>query len=492
MASIFLGIDVGTSSIKAALLDAETGRHVAIASSPEKELPILSPKPGFAEQDPQTWWEHTVLAVRMLPSELLAQVQAIGIGYQMHGLVLVDEEGHPTRSSIIWCDSRAAEIGDRALRELGDYCFRRLLNSPGNFTASKLRWMVENDPETLRNSQWAMLPGDYVAMRMTGRPLTTNSGLSEMALWDFPLRDLSRDLLSYFEIPERLIPEHVPTFGKQGAINDDIAGLLGVPQGVEVTFRAGDQPMNALALSVMHPGEVAATAGTSGVIYSVTDQPHADPEQRVNTFLHVNADSSEAAYGVLCCINGCGSLLSWLRNQVLEGSRTYEEMNALGAQAPAGADGLLIYPFGNGAERVLGNANPGAHLVGVDFSRHGLSHLCRAAQEAVAFAMYYGVESLPRPQVIRASNANLFLSPLFAQMVADLNGAVVEIHDTQGVYGAAWGAAIGYGAAHAPRFAGVARRFEPQSSGICEAYEEWKMGLPMLPRNSRRSRGQGG
>ncbi len=480
---MFLGIDIGTSSIKAALLDAEGGRQLASASSPDTELAILAPEPGFAEQDPDVWWEHVQNAVCLLPEDLRARVLGIGIGYQMHGLVLVDDGHRPTRDAIIWCDSRAASIGDRAADALGDYWMGNLLNSPGNFTASKLRWVIENEPDTIARSRWAMLPGDYIALRLTGRPLTSNSGLSEMALWDFAAGDRSHRLLEQFEIPDGMIPEAVPTCGPQGRLRPDMAAALGLPESVEVTFRAGDQPTNALALGVMEPGEVAATAGTSGVIYSVTADAFADPLQRVNTFLHVNRSSREAANGVLCCVNGCGSLMNWIRNKLFDADRSYDDLNELAQTAPLGADGLLVHPFGNGAERILGNVNLGAHVSHLDFTRHTSAHLCRAAQESVAFALFYGIEALPRPSLIRASKANLFLSALFSQTVADLTGAVVEIHDTQTVYGAAWGAAMGAGAADAPTFAGVAQRYEPDPASaraLAQTYGDWKERLGQL------------
>lgn len=471
-----LGIDVGTSSIKVCLLDAETGAQRAVASSPDRELEIRSPQPGFAEQDPRTWWEHTVLAIQKLPNELRAKVTSVGIGYQMHGLVLLDGNGEPVRDAIIWCDSRATPLGEAAFARDPDYCLNRLLNSPGNFTAAKLAWVQAHEPDRLAKAKWAMLPGDYIALRLTGEALTTNSGLSEMILWDFSARERSGRLLENMGLPPNLFPEALPTCAFQGRLRPEIARELGLPAEAAVTFRAGDQPTNALALGAIKPGQVAATAGTSGVIYTVTDQPFIDPRQRVNTFLHVNRAHEDAPYGVLCCINGCGALLSWLRNQLLGPTVTYDEMNQLAAEVPAGSDGLLVLPFGNGAERILANQNVGAHVLGADFPRHGRGHLVRAAQEGVAFALSYGVEGLARPEVIRASKGNLFLSPVFAQTVSDLTGAPVEVVETQGVFGAAWGAAIGAGLAEEPAFAGVAARYTPQPAPELQAaFARWRV-----------------
>ena len=480
---MFLGIDVGTSSIKVCVLDADTGKHLWVSQSPDSELPILSIHPGFAEQDPNTWWEHTCKAILQIPSELRGQVEAIGIGYQMHGLVLVDAQGDPLRNAIIWCDSRAAIYGEQAFNADPDYCLTHLLNSPGNFTAAKLAWVAEHEPENLRMAKYAVLPGDFIALKLTGEAFTTNSGLSEMALWDFVNRSRADRLLDIFQLRKDIFPKAVPTCSDQGQVLPEIAGGLGLPSAARVTFRAGDQPTNALALGVLNPGEVAATAGTSGVLYSVTDQPAVDPDQRVNTFLHVNRSTEEALYGVLCCVNGCGSLMNWLRNRLLQTNQSYTDLNSTASQAPVGSEGLLIHPFGNGAERILGNRNPGASITCLDFTRHTRAHFLRAAQEGIAFALYYGVENLPTATTIRASKANLFLSPLFAQTVADITGATVEILDTQGVFGAAWGAAMGALQVERPSLSDRVHVYAPAETrdALQEAYQHWRKPLLSSP-----------
>jgi xylulokinase len=483
MSGLLLGYDVGSSSIKAAALDAESGACLAAAASPERELAIDSPRPGWAEQDPAVWWEHLSRATRLLARQVaLAGVQAVGISYQMHGLVCLDKAGRVLRPAIIWCDSRAVGVGERAFRELGqERCLERLLNSPGNFTASKLAWVRENEPAVFARVHQVLLPGDYIAFRLTGEARTTFSGLSEAILWDFLEGAVASFLLEHYGIPPAMLPPALPSFSNQGRLTGAAAAELGLPAGAPVSYRAGDQPNNALSLNVLEPGEIAATAGTSGVVYGVGDRATFDPASRVNSFVHVNHSPERPRIGTLLCVNGTAILNSWLRHNVLAGkgeSLSYEEMNALAAEAPPGSDGLIILPFGNGAERTLENRNPGASIHGLSFTRHTRAHLLRAAQEGIVFALRQGLEIMAgmglSPSRVRAGNANMFLSPLFAEAFATASGAAVELYNTDGAQGAARGAGIGAGL-HTARsaFAGLDRvRVVEPSARLQGAYEE--------------------
>lgn len=447
-----LGYDIGSSSIKATLLDIDSGTAVASASSPATELAIQSPKPGWAEQDPAVWWEHVVQVTAKIRNQSGINpeaVQAIGISYQMHGLVLVDRDMKVLRPSIIWCDSRAVPIGEKAFEEIGpEKCLSHLLNSPGNFTASKLKWVKDNEPNTYAKIHKAMLPGDYIAMMMTGRITTTPTGLSEGILWDFQEQTLASLVLENYGISPELIPTVVPTFSIQGELTAKAAAELGLKPGVKIAYRAGDQPNNALSLNVLNPGELAATAGTSGVVYGVGDKPNYDPKSRVNTFVHVNHGNNQPRYGTLLCLNGTGILNRWLKS-LLSGTLNYEEMNDLAGQAPVGSNGLLILPFGNGAERILENRNPGAQIHGLDFNIHDRTHMLRAAQEGIVFALHYGMEIMRSMEIairtVRAGHTNMFLSPLFTEAFSTISGAVVELYNTDGSQGAARGAGIGAG-----------------------------------------------
>ena len=493
MGGLLLGYDLGSSAIKAALVDLDSGRQVAAATSPDTELEIAAPRPGWAEQDPEVWWQHLVAATAQLGDELrgsgrtLADVDALGIAYQMHGLVLTDAAGAVLRPAIIWCDSRAVEIGERAFAALGpEETLPRLLNSPGNFTASKMRWVIEHEPRVAQSAAHFLLPGDYIAWRLTGEWATTPSGLSEGILWDFSRSARADFLLEHYGIDTALLPPTVPTFSTQGALTAAASAELGLPAGTPLTYRGGDQPNNALSLGVLDPGTVAATAGTSGVVYGVADRADYDPASRVNTFVHVNHREGLPRYGVLLCLNGCGILYSWLR-RACAGGRDYPAMNAAAAEVPVGADGVVVLPFGNGAERMLGNRDPGATVHGLRFNSHDRRHLLRAGQEGVAFSLAYGLEVMREVGVnaatVRAGNANLFLSPLFREAFATTTGAVVELYDTDGAQGAARGAAIGAGIHDydsAFRSLAVVRTVAPSTaltSAYADAYERWRTHL---------------
>ena len=481
-----LGIDIGSSSVKVSLLDIQTGKCVKSITNPRTEAPIHSPQKGWAEQDPEMWWGFIRDGILEMSGEYrMGAVSCIGITYQMHGLVAVDKRVRPVRDSIIWCDSRAVEIGAEALEGIGyGKCMDHLLNSPGNFTASKLAWVKRNEPTRYERIWKFMLPGDYIAYKLSGEVATTATGLSEQILWDFKEDRRADFVAEYYGIDPALIPDLVPSIGIAARTGEATERILGIPAGTPISYRAGDQPNNAFSLNVLQPGEVAATGGTSGVVYGVTDVPKADAQSRVNTFLHVNDAPDAHRYGVLLCINGTGILNSWMHRQVAPGM-SYPEMNDCAATAPAGSDGLLVLPFGNGAERVLGNRNIGAAFSGLDLVRHGMPHLLRATQEGIAFSFRYGIDVMRQIgldlQVIRAGKANLFLSPLFRETLATLCDADIQLYDTDGSLGAARGAALGAGfyASPAEAFATLEQvgdvRPRPEWKETLEsAYDHWK------------------
>jgi len=446
-----LGYDLGSSSVKVALLDIETGKAVASATAPEQEMSMIAHQAGWAEQDPDSWWKEAVNATHKLKAKYSfdpALVAGIGISYQMHGLVAVDKNFRVLRPSIIWCDSRAVAIGNKAFEEMGsEVCLGHLLNSPGNFTASKLKWVKENEPHIYEQIRYFMLPGDYLALRMTGVAQTTISGLSEGMFWDFAEQKIAQPLLDYYGFDASIIPEVVQTFYPQSQLSVVAAAELGLKSGTPIAYRAGDQPNNAFSLNVLNPGEVATTAGTSGVVYGINTQANADPLSRVNSFAHVNSTPTAQRNGVLLCVNGTGILNSWVRR--FAGGISYDDMNHQAAQTPIGAEGLTFLPFGNGAERVLENRLMGGHLQGINFNTHTPAHVFRAAQEGIVFALQYGLQVMQQmgvqTQTVRAGHANLFLSPLFREAFANTTGATIELYDTDGAQGAARAAGIGVG-----------------------------------------------
>ena len=448
-----LGYDIGSSSVKASLVDAQTGKCVSSAFYPKSEAAILAVKPGWAEQDPASWWENLKLATADIMASSGADpkdIKVVGISYQMHGLVCVDKDQNVLRPSIIWCDSRAVPYGQKAFDEIGhEACLSHLLNSPGNFTASKLAWVKENEPELYAKIHKIMLPGDYIAMKLSGEICTTVSGLSEGMMWDFSEGRTAKMLLDYYGIDESLIPEIRPTFAEQGRVNAAAAAELGLAEGTPITYRAGDQPNNALSLNVFNPGEIASTAGTSGVVYGVLGEVNYDPKSRVNTFAHVNHTADQTRLGVLLCINGTGILNSWMKRNVAPEGISYAEMNDLAATAPIGSAGVSILPFGNGAERMLENREVGSSIHGVNFNVHSKAHLLRAAQEGIVFSFKYGIEIMEQMGMtvnkIHAGHANMFLSPIFRETLAGVTGAVIDLYDTDGSVGAAKGAGMGAG-----------------------------------------------
>ncbi|WP_167615041.1 xylulokinase [Maribellus sediminis] len=486
-----LGFDIGSSSVKVSLIQGETGAVVASSFHPKQEMKITAHKAGWAEQAPELWWENLKLALAdVLNASKVDResIEAIGISYQMHGLVMVDKNQEVIRPSIIWCDSRAAAIGDRAFEEIGGQrCLTNLLNSPGNFTASKLKWVKDNEPELFARVHKIMLPGDYIAMKLTGAAQTTVSGLSEGIMWNFKENRLADLLFDNYGFSSEIIPEIVPTFASSGQLSESAAKELGLSTKTKVSYRAGDQPNNALSLNVLNPGEIATTAGTSGVVYGVSDEVKYDPQSRVNTFAHVNHSAVDPRLGVLLCINGTGILNAWLKRMIGE-SVSYEEMNELAAGAPIGSAGVSILPFGNGAERVLNNKNIGSQISGVNFNIHQKGHLLRAAQEGIVFSFKYGMDIMANiginASVIRAGKANMFLSPIFRNTLAGISGATIELYNTDGSVGAARGAGVGSGyyKSFEEAFTNLKKLevIEPDSSKSAEytdAYENWKIQL---------------
>ena len=483
-----LGFDVGSSSVKASLVDVESGEIASSAFYPEKEAPIMAVKAGWAEQDPQMWWENAKLSLKKVMNETGAKgedILTIGISYQMHGLVCVDKAHKVLRPSIIWCDSRAVPYGERAFRDLGaELCLGHLLNSPGNFTAVKLAWVKENEPALFDRIDKIMLPGDYIAMKLSGEVKTTISGLSEGMLWDFKTKKPAKFLLDYFGFDENMLADIVPTFAIQSVVSKEAAVELGLKEGTPISYRAGDQPNNAVSLNVFNPGEIASTAGTSGVVYGVLGDVNYDTKSRVNTFAHANYTTELDRLGVLLCINGTGILNAWVHRNITP-NMGYAEMNDMAAGVPIGSEGVKIIPFGNGAERVLENREVGCSVHGLNFNNHNQAHLVRAAQEGIVFSFCYGMEIMQNMGMelnkIHAGRANMFLSPLFRDTLAGVSGATIELYETDGSVGAAKGAGIGAGiykdnneAFATLKKLAVIEPDEKKRDEYLNAYAEWK------------------
>lgn len=482
-----LGYDIGSSSIKAGLVEAATGKQIAVVSFPEQEMEIIALQSGWAEQNPETWWQNLIEATKRLLTQTKidpTEIKAIGISYQMHGLVLVDKAQQVLRPAIIWCDSRAVAIGDQAFEAIGEeQCLAQMLNSPGNFTASKLKWVKDHEPEIYKHTYKAMLPGDYIAMKLTGEIRTTVSGLSEGVFWDFAKREISQEVLDHYGFDRSILPEVVDCTSEQGGVTIEASSQLGVPTGIPVTYRAGDQPNNALSLNVLKPGEIAATCGTSGVVYGVVDKPVYDQLSRVNGFAHVNYTADNEKIGILLCINGAGIQYSWLKHQMAQEGQSYNDLEKLASKVPIGSDGISILPFGNGAERIFENKSVGAHILGLQFNRHDQTHMYRAGLEGVAFSFVYGLSIFKEMgieiNVLRVGNDNMFQSEVFAKTMATLLNCEIEVVDTTGAYGAARAAGVAIGVyrdlAEALKSIKPNQVYQPDfDKTLCEeAYQRW-------------------
>ncbi len=482
-----LGLDVGSSSIKAALVDMHSSGAIATSSYPSTEMPIHAVKPDWAEQDPDMWWEYASKAIQSCISQSQinsTDIKAIGISYQMHGLVVVDKDGNPLRPSIIWCDSRAIPYGDKAEAALGiENCSSNFLNSPGNFTASKLKWVKENEPALFDRIHKVMLPGDYIAYKMTGDICTTVSGLSEGVMWNFSKDTVASSLLEHYQINESLLATIKPTFSNQGQLHQKAADFLGLAVDTHVAYRAGDQPNNAMSLGVFEPGQVAGTGGTSGVVYAISDQLISDPKMRVNSFAHVNHHANAPRVGVLLCINGCGIQYGWMRKSLGDENVSYFDIEKKAAKIPIGSEGLSILSFGNGAERMLQNKSVGGQVINLNFNVHQQAHLYRAALEGIAFSFYYGIQCMSEMGVpvseFRVGNDNLFQSSIFSKTLSTLSGSSINIVDTTGAIGAALGAGVGIGHFSTLKDAfnnqTIVNTIEPENENApyLEAYQLW-------------------
>lgn len=483
-----LGYDIGSSSIKVALVDAMSSKTVDIVQYPESPFDIISRQSGWAEQHPEIWWQNLCLGTKkILEKNNISprSIEGIGIGYQMHGLVLIDKNQQVLRPSIIWCDSRAVPIGQKAFNDLGkEKCLENYLNSPGNFTASKLKWVKDNEPDIYNKIDKAILPGDYIAMKFSGEVRTTISGLSEAILWDFKKKEIAREVLDYYELEASHIADITPTFSLQGKVTERAAEQSGLVSGIPISYRAGDQPNNALSLSVLNPGEIAATSGTSGVVYGIVDRPKFDERSRVNSFAHVNYEDNFDRIGVLLCLNGAGIQYGWMKHQIALGGRHYEDMERMAGTVPVGSEGLCVLPFGNGAERMLDNKNVNSHMLNLEFNRHTRAHLYRAALEGVAFSFVHGVYLLKEMgmdvDVMRVGNDNMFQSEVFAMTIATLLDCHIEVVDTTGAVGAARGAgvAIGTYGSLEEALSGIepSKIYEPRfNHAMCnQAYNYWQ------------------
>ncbi|MFW6097130.1 MAG: xylulokinase [Chloroflexota bacterium] len=444
--ALFLGIDVSTTATKALLID-EVGDVVASASTPYE---FSTPRPLWSEQDPQLWWDGARSSIRQALDEADAggeDVRAIGLTGQMHGLVLLDEAGEVLRPAILWNDQRTGAECDEIRNRLGK---ERLIAITGNdaltgFTAPKILWVKNNEPEIYERTRHILLPKDYVRYRLTGEFASDRAGGSGTLLFDLKERTWSREVAEALDIDPEWLP---PTFegpSVTGTISASAAEATGLATGTPVVGGGGDQAAQAVGVGAVAPGIVALTLGTSGVVFAATDAPMVEPEGRLHAFCHA-VPGKWHLMGVM--LSAAGSL-RWYRD-ALAPDMSFEALVAEAEEAPPGSEGLLFLPYLTGERTPHPDPLARGAFVGLTV-RHKRAHMTRAVLEGVAFGLRDSFElmqetGLATVEQVRVSGGGA-RSELWRQILADvLQTELVTVNTTEGAaYGAGLLAAVGAG-----------------------------------------------
>ncbi|NMB45770.1 MAG: xylulokinase [Firmicutes bacterium] len=446
--SCMIGIDIGTSGVKT-LVVTETGKIVAQATA---EYPLYHPKAGWAEQDPEDWWQATLTTLKKIGEDLGSdadRVKAIGLSGQMHGSVFLDKSGNVLRPAILWCDVRTADQCRYITETVGRDELIRHTSNPAleGFTAPKIVWLQQNEPDVYRQVAKVLLPKDYVRYRLTGEIFTEMSDAAGSLLLDVTHRRWSEPVLQALNIDPEILPECRESIDVCGTLTQQVAESTGLPAGIPVAGGGADNACGATGAGIVRPGRVLSSIGSSGVIVVHTDQPQTDPQGKVHTFNH----AIPHRWYVMGVIMAAGLSLKWFRDNLghlekqmesLTGTDAYDLMSAQAAPTPPGAEGLVFLPYLNG-ERT---PHADAYARGVFFGltpRHTRGHLIRAVMEGVVYALRDSVEiiramGIPIEQV-RAIGGGA-KSPLWRQMQADimqLEVATLNIDE-----GPAFGAAL--------------------------------------------------
>ncbi|MBC7227120.1 MAG: xylulokinase [Thermoflexales bacterium] len=445
--AFFMGIDVSTTATKALLIDPD-GRVVGVASS---EYSYETPRPMWTEQHPHLWWQATVASIRQVLAESgvnPADVQGVGLTGQMHGLVLLDEKGQVLRPAILWNDQRTAAECDEIRARLGK---ERLIRITGNdaltgFTAPKILWVRNNEPEIYARARHILLPKDYIRYRLTGEYAIDKADGAGTILFDLKTRDWSREVLEALAIDPFWLP---PTFeGPEitGRITAEAAAETGLKAGTPVMAGGGDQSAQAVGVGAVEPGVVALTLGTSGVVFASTQEPFIEPEGRLHAFCH----AVPGRWHLMGVMLSAGGSLRWYRDTVAPGT-DFDTLLAPAATVPPGSEGLLYLPYLTGERTPYPDPLARGAFVGLTV-RHSLAHMTRAVLEGVAFGLRDSFElmkavGLAEITQVRASGGGA-RSPLWRQILADVLGVeLVTVNTTEGAaYGAALLAATGAGA----------------------------------------------
>jgi len=503
MMPYLLGLDIGASRTKGVLIDPD-GRIVGSAA---QDYPIAQPQPGWAEQEPELWWQAACVVTRGALAQAglpASEVAGIGLSGQMHGTVLVDCAGHPTRPAIIWPDQRSvAEVRrveqTMGLARLGRLAANRLAVG---FTAASLLWLLNREPDRLAAADRVLLPKDYVRLRLTGRMATDVSDASATLLYDVVGRRWSQELLSEWKLPHWLLPEVLESAAVAGELLPAAGEALGLPPGIPVVAGAADQACQAVGSGLLDPGLASCTVGTGGQLLTPLVAPSYDRELRLHTFCHA---LPERWYSLAATLAG-GLALRWFREQFCPAETSFEQLAGEAAGVPAGAEGLLFLPYLVGERTPHFDATARGAFVGLTL-RHGRAHAARAIMEGVAFALRDGLEIMralgPGPtQIITAGGggasqpwqtilAGVFGLPARSALGAERTavGAAFLAGLGIGLYAEAAEArarAVRYGPAIEPLPADVAR-YEELYAFYRELYPALKPGFAVLGRAGEQS-----
>ena len=444
--ALVLGIDVSTTATKAVLLD-ESGAVVGVGTA---EYGFQTPRPLWSEQPPGLWWDGTLRALHAVlatTGRSAADIEAVGLTGQMHGLVLLDKADRVLRPAILWNDQRTAAECDVIRDAVGP---DRLVAITGNdaltgFTAPKLVWVRDHEPEVWRAAAHVLLPKDYVRLRLTGGHAIDKADGAGTLLFDLAARDWSAEVLGRLDIPRAWLP---PTFegpAITGMVTAEVASMTGLRAGTPVVAGGGDQAANAVGVGVVAPGSMALSLGTSGVIFAATDQPLFEPQGRVHAFCH----AMPRRWHMMSVMLSAAGSLRWFRDALAPGVE-FGDLAASAGEVPAGSDGLFFLPYLSGERSPHPDPLARGAFVGLNLG-HDRRHMTRAVLEGVAFGLRDGLDlmmaaGMTPPDRIRASGGGT-ASPLWRQILADVLGTEIATVDTTegAAYGAGLLAAVGAG-----------------------------------------------
>jgi xylulokinase len=448
--SAFLGLDVGTSGVKAILV-APSGEVVGSATSP---LTLQTPHPGWAEQDPEAWWRATLDAIAGVrakrPDTLVASV---GISGQMHSSVFLDRTGTVIRPALLWCDGRTtAECEEITRRVGGEARLRELASNPAleGFTLPKVLWLRRHEPDAFARLATVLLPKDYIRYRLTGALATEPSDASATLMYDTAHLRWSEEIMRAVELPMSLLPDVGPSAGVLGRVSEAAARTTGLAAGTPVVGGGADNACGAAGVGVVAPGEVVTSWGTSGTVLAPTATPVVDPRLRAHTFCHVLPD----LWYVMGVVLTAGGAFAWYQEQLareLAGvADAPARLDAEAASVPRGADGVTFLPYLQGERTPHRDAAARGALLGLSLA-HTRAHLTRAVLEGICFALR---DSLTILQEIGLAPAHRLLtgggarSPLLRRLQSEIFGLpVTTVNREEGpAYGAALLAAVGAGA----------------------------------------------